>query len=368
MAVPMNGDQYIAALRAEGLTVIEVGSWRTHNRNHKGNWGPLHGVILHHTASSGTASSVALCRDGYSSLPGPLCHGVIDKAGVVHVISIGRANHAGGGDPDVLAAVIAEDYDVRPPAPNVGNVDGVDGNARFYGYECINLGDGKDPWPAAQVEAMVRASAAHCRFHGWSEKSVIAHREWSDDKPDPAGPGMPSMPSMRGRIAERLEHPASWDPSAHEPPTTPVPPTTGTDMPPQITALARDEDITLSPNVAQEIYWTTEFLDEPGEHGGGGKTVLTAARYHLDIAVEVAGLAGGQVVEIYTSDQDANGNEVERGRSRTVYGTGNGTTSINTAVHLTGMTWNRLVIKAVSTGPGTVTIKGAALDMQSWPV
>ena len=363
MAVPMTADQYIAALRAEGLTVIEVGSWRTHNRNHKGPWGPVNGCILHHTVSAGVASSVALCRDGHSTLPGPLCHGVIDKAGVVHVVGWGRTNHAGGGDPDVLAAVISEDYGDRPPKPDVGNTDGVDGNARFYGYECINLGDGRDQWPAAQVEAMVRASAAHCRFHGWSAKSVIAHREWSDDKPDPMGPGMPTMPLMRARIAERLAHPASWNPG------TPTPPNTGTDMAaPQITALARDEDITLSPNVAQEIYWTTEFLDEPGEHGANGKTVLTAARYHLDIAVEVAGLASDQVIEIYTSDQDSNGNEIERGRSRTVYGTGNGQTPIHAAVHLTGMTWNRLVIKAVSTGPGTVTIKGAALDMQSWPV
>jgi hypothetical protein len=360
MAAPMSNDQYIAALRAEGLTVIEIGSWRTHNRNHKGAWGPINGVILHHTGSSGTTSSVALCRDGYSGLPGPLCQGVISKEGVVYVISNGRANHAGGGDPDVLAAVISEDYGDRPPVPNVGNVDGVDGNARFYGYECINLGDGKDPWPAAQVDAMVRASTAHCRFYGWTSKSVIAHREWSDDKPDPRGPGMPTMPTMRAMIAERLTHPASWDPTS-------PPPATGTDMAPQRTTLVREGDLTLSPNAPQAIYWDTEYADEPNEHGVGGKTVLYGGQYSIDVTAEVAGLAENQVIEIYAAEEDANGVELGRTWSRSIHGTGNGTVVINDGVHLMGLVWTRLVIKVVSTGPGTVTIKRACLDMQSWP-
>ncbi|MFH8751136.1 N-acetylmuramoyl-L-alanine amidase [Streptomyces rimosus] len=201
MATPLSAAAFLAALRAEGVKVVEVGSWRTHNRNSKGAWGPVNGVIIHHTVSSGTASSVQLCYDGYTSLPGPLCHGVIDKAGVVHLVGYGRANHAGGGDPSVLQQVIDESYGAAPSKPTKGNANGVDGNSRFYGFECINLGDGKDPWPTAQLDAIERVSAAVCRAHGWSAKSVIGHLEWSADKVDPKGF---AMPDMRARIAKRL--------------------------------------------------------------------------------------------------------------------------------------------------------------------
>lgn len=216
MANPMTAAQFIAALRAEGVKVAEVGAWRTRTRTAAGRpWGPVHGVVVHHTVSQGTTNTVRIVRDGYASLPGPLCHGMIAKDGTVHLVGWGRTNHAGGGDPKVLERVIAEDYGDKPPAPTKGNADGVDGNARFYGWECENLGDGKDPWPAAQLEAIERASAAICRHHGWGARSVIGHAEWSDDKVDPRGF---TMPSMRARVAERLTHPAGWTK-----PTTPTP-------------------------------------------------------------------------------------------------------------------------------------------------
>lgn len=201
MASPLNADAFIKALKAEGCTVVEVGDWRTHNRNHKGPWGEVHGVLVHHTVSKGTASTVELCRHGYASLPGPLCHGVIGKDGKVYLVGYGRTNHAGGGDPKVLEAVKAESYGATPPKPTKGNTDGVDGNRHFYGFECENLGDGKDPWPVVQLEAIERASAALCRAHSWSAKSVIGHKEWSDDKSDPRGF---TMTSMRDRVSKRL--------------------------------------------------------------------------------------------------------------------------------------------------------------------
>ncbi|MER7700645.1 MULTISPECIES: peptidoglycan-binding protein [unclassified Streptomyces] len=207
MATPLSADRLLAALRAEGVTVVEYPGWRTHNRDHKGAWGPVNGVLVHHTVSTGTTASVELCHRGYAALPGPLCHGVIDKSGTVHLVGHGRANHAGGGDPAVLRRVIAEDYGDRPPAPREhdGSAGSVDGNARFYGFECVNLGDGKDPWPAAQLDAVERVSAAVCRAHGWTARSVIGHLEWSDWKVDPRGF---TMPSMRDRIATRLAAPA----------------------------------------------------------------------------------------------------------------------------------------------------------------
>lgn len=215
MSAPLSADALLAALKAEGCTVVEVSGWRTHNRNSKGPWSDLRGSVVHHTVTSGTASTVAILRDGYAALPGPLCHGGIMKDGRIHLIGYGRANHAGGGDPVVLAAVTNEDYGDRPPAPTKGNADGTDGNRHFYGWECENLGDGKDPWPAAQMDAIVRSQAALIRAHrakgdswGLEAKSIIGHLEWSDDKSDPRGF---TMHSLRLRIAERLTHPASWN-------------------------------------------------------------------------------------------------------------------------------------------------------------
>ncbi|HET9379523.1 MAG TPA: peptidoglycan-binding protein [Streptomyces sp.] len=196
MAKPLSASRMVEILRAEGLTVHEVRNWRTHNRNSKGPWGPMNGVMIHHTVTSGTDASVDICYNGYSGLPGPLCHGVIDKKGHVHLVGNGRANHAGLGDGDVLRAVINE---TSLPADNEA---GTDGNRHFYGFECVNLGDGKDPWPEAQKEAIEKAAAAICRHHGWSERSVIGHKEWQPGKQDPRGF---TMDGMRKRIAARLK-------------------------------------------------------------------------------------------------------------------------------------------------------------------
>lgn len=211
MAKPLSASDFLAALKTEGVRVVEVGEWRTHNRDSMGAWGPVHGVMIHHSVTQGTDATVRICRDGYSGLPGPLCHGVIAKDGTVHLVGYGRANHAGLGDGDVLRAVIDE-----RELPHDNEAD-ADGNAPFYGFECENLGDGADPWPAVQVEAAVRASAALLRAHGWGKQgdtSVIGHKEWqpgkSDPRPSPGGADV-AMDTIRARIAERLRHAASWE-------------------------------------------------------------------------------------------------------------------------------------------------------------
>ncbi|GAA4784074.1 peptidoglycan-binding protein [Streptomyces ziwulingensis] len=201
MSTPLTAPALVAALRAEGVAVFEHAGWRTNNRNHKGSWGPVNGVMVHHTVTSGTTSTVNLCFDGHSALPGPLCHGVIAKDGTVHLVGNGRANHAGTGDPDVLAAVVAERAAL--PAPDRSTADG---NTHFYGFECVNLGDGHDPWPEAQLDAVARACAALCRAHDWSAASVIGHKEWTSAKIDPRGF---TMAALRARVAKLLgERPA----------------------------------------------------------------------------------------------------------------------------------------------------------------
>ncbi|KAB1141410.1 N-acetylmuramoyl-L-alanine amidase [Streptomyces luteolifulvus] len=218
MSSPLSATTFRDAIKGEGVRVVEVGSWRTHNRNHKGPWGPMRGVMIHHTVTSGTEHSVAICRDGYSTLPGPLCHGVIDKAGTVHLIGYGRANHAGSGDDDVLDAVTAE----RSPLPS-DNEANTDGNRYFYGFECVNLGDNVDPWPAVQVEAIARAAAGICRKHGWGAESVIGHHEWQPGKVDPRGPiGKKGGPALTmDKIRARVDH--LLDDDTAPAPTKPAP-------------------------------------------------------------------------------------------------------------------------------------------------
>ncbi|NYV73174.1 N-acetylmuramoyl-L-alanine amidase [Streptomyces sp. UH6] len=241
MADPLSADALVRALRKEGVKVVETTGWRSNNRNKKGPWGPVNGVMIHHTVTEGTDASVRLCFHGHASLPGPLCHGVIAKDGTVHLVGNGRANHAGSGDDDVLRAVIAESPGL--PADNEANTDG---NSRFYGFECVNLGDNKDPWPEAQVEATAQAAAAICRAHGWGARSVIGHSEWQPGKIDPRGPigerGGPAltMDRIRARVAELLEdqEPKPAPKPAPEKPAAPTRPVV--DLSKLVTAARRD--------------------------------------------------------------------------------------------------------------------------------
>lgn len=368
MSTPMTPDELVGILRAEGCTVKTVGDFRNHNRNHKGPWGSVHGTMLHHTVSSGSASSVELCRNGYPGLPGPLCHGVIDKVGVVHVISAGRSNHAGGGDPNVLQAVVDERYNTTPPTPHKGNSDGVDGNAHFYGFECVNLGDGKDEWPAAQVDAMVRASAAISRRYKWTEKSVIGHKEWSDDKSDPKGPGsVVDMPVLRAKIKERLAHPASWNEIPPKPLPTPVePPTPGATMTvPSRLSLSRSEDVSLIPGSPYTVYWTGETVDDGNEHGAGGKTVATNVAYSAVVRVQLDGLATGEYVDVLPIELNSSGTEIGYGAAVQLDGRTGSVLSRSAA--FMGHMGQGLAFKVINRGAQVVDMTAIELQAQLWP-
>ncbi|MEU1009083.1 peptidoglycan-binding protein [Streptomyces sp. NPDC005890] len=200
MATPLSASAFRAALRAEGVKAAEHGTWSTHNRNAIGAWGPMAGVMLHHTVG---ASSVDVCRTGRPDLPGPLCIAVIAKDGTAHLVGYGRTNHAGRGSQAVYDAV--RTGTVRPARPGP---DAVDGNAHFYGFEIENWGNGRDPYPEAQLTTVEKIAAAICRAHGWGADRVIGHKEWTTRKIDPSF----SMSSMRTRIAKRLGTGTGTDP------------------------------------------------------------------------------------------------------------------------------------------------------------
>ncbi|MFF4610323.1 N-acetylmuramoyl-L-alanine amidase [Streptomyces albidoflavus] len=221
MATPMTTTKLLAQLKKWGVPFKEYKSWRTHNRNHKGAWGPVHGFMVHHTGSD-NADQRAMLYNGLANLPGPLCHFGLAQDGTVHLIGWGRANHAGSGDPDVLSAVIAESYGKTPPADRRATVDG---NSRFYGVEIWYSGSHK--MTDAQYATLRKLSAAICDAHGWSAKSVIGHGEWQPGKWDPGHkPGqMMDMAAVRADIASTLSGKAATPPATPKPPAKPDPAT-----------------------------------------------------------------------------------------------------------------------------------------------
>lgn len=236
MATPMTATQIVAQLKKWGIPYKEVKDWDTHNRNAKGDWGPLNGFIWHHTGadvSQANAASYAASTlyNGLSTLPGPLCHFGLAPDGTVYLVGWGRANHAGGGDPVVLNHVINEDYSGQLK-PTRGNANGTDGNAHFYGVEIMY--SGSHAMTDAQYKTALKLSAAILDFHKWTEKSVIAHGEWSNDKWDPgyASGKIMDMTKVRSAIADTVKagpKPAPKPPVPTVPkPTTPAVPATGT--------------------------------------------------------------------------------------------------------------------------------------------
>lgn len=224
MAKPMTTTQLIAQLKKWGIKYVEVKSWETHNRNAAGPWSDLKGFIWHHTGADTNAPATyagGTLYNGFSGLPGPLCHFGLAPDGTVYLVGWGRANHAGGGDPAVLQKVIDENY-TGQLRPTKGNSNGTDGNRYFYGVEIMYSGSHK--MTDAQYKTALKLSAAICEFHGWTEKSCIAHGEWSSDKWDPgyASGKIMDMVAVRNDIKATIK--AGAKPVVTPPP--PPPPTT----------------------------------------------------------------------------------------------------------------------------------------------
>lgn len=179
-------------LRKRGVTVHEVSGWQTRGRPYT--FRPV-GVMAHHTAGR---NSLALCINGTSRVLGPLCNFLIHKNGTVYLISQGYTNHAGSGSSIVLNE---SSHGIAPSgdAAQRGLRDDTTGNAYYWGIEVENRGTTSDPYPAIQLEMLVRLCAALCDIYGYDPDSVIHHREWTKRKIDMSWRG-----DMRGVVTERL--------------------------------------------------------------------------------------------------------------------------------------------------------------------
>lgn len=205
VSTPMTPDQLLAQLKKFKVPYREIDGWRTRGRDAATGlkFGPVYGGVIHHTGSDAPdTNNRDLIIKGRSDLPGPLAQFGGNDDGVIDVISIHRCNHAGGGDPDVLEAVKAESYGDYPPHTDKhqGEAGAVDGNDCFYGEECYY--SGSINMPAALYRSSVLLWAAVLDFHGWSAKSLIGHKEWSDWKPDP---GRIDMKVMRADVQRVLD-------------------------------------------------------------------------------------------------------------------------------------------------------------------
>ncbi|MEU8024061.1 MULTISPECIES: golvesin C-terminal-like domain-containing protein [Micromonospora] len=176
-------------LRAAGVQVVEEGDWR--NRMRPGDFDPI-GVLWHHTASTSSATNphpaLGICINGRSDLPGPLCQALVDYHGVFHLISAGRANHAGtsGGS---------------------GPIPAGDGNTLMIGWEIDYNGVSQEMTPA-QYEASLRATAAVLTRLGRDASHARGHRETSTTgKIDPS---FIDLDVMRADVAARMSGGTAW--------------------------------------------------------------------------------------------------------------------------------------------------------------
>jgi hypothetical protein len=159
-----------------------------------GKFNPI-GVIVHHTASkdvNAALPSLVTCQDGRAAtatrprLPGPLCNVLIGRNASVNVITDGRANDSGTGDPHVFEA-----FKARQPLPKPDDDDPhtkpnghfMGGNEFFFDIEVENTGLG-EPYPQAVVDTTAKVVAAICKANGFASDRVMLHKEWSRRKID----------------------------------------------------------------------------------------------------------------------------------------------------------------------------------------
>jgi LysM repeat protein len=177
--------------------------------------------MLHHTGAFSTVNQMAeLLWNGYAGLPGPLCHGGIDPAGIIRLTGWGRANHAGLGSLTTLDAVRASKY------PATGNLKPgkatEDGNKHFYGFEI--MADGQTPITDAQRITAVKISAALCLEHKWGP-DVIGHGEWQQGKWDVGAHGkLIDFSKVRSEVKQAMKE-GPKKPTPKPPTTTPKPKT-----------------------------------------------------------------------------------------------------------------------------------------------
>lgn len=210
MATPLTYGQMKSILKKEGLKVKSYSGCTSRCRCHSGShakggpkiraYGGMNGQLNHITAGNlGGRSVDVYIRDiinGSSAVPNK-AHLVIDPWGVVHINSLGRANHAGRISSRGFSRVVAGSFSLTKQWDPTRGHD-MDGNTHLYGYEVIAAAH----MNAAQYEALVRINAAVARWHNWGGRESAGHGELSDQR-SYADPGI-HMGHFRSAIVRRI--------------------------------------------------------------------------------------------------------------------------------------------------------------------
>lgn len=177
--------QLAAVARRTGYPVTEVSGWKS--RGH----GPqpyVRGIVCHHTAGAtggGDYPSLGVVRDGRPGLDGPLSHFGLGRSGRIYVIAAGRCWH-------------------NAPSTSSNHT-----NSNSLGIEAEN--DGRQPWPAAQLDAYKRLCAELCREFGLPASRVKGHKEVNREKPDPHSVNMNRFRDDVARLIEGDDMPLTDD-------------------------------------------------------------------------------------------------------------------------------------------------------------
>jgi hypothetical protein len=178
----VTADWLAYVLRVRGCAVNELAGWKTRGR--PGAFGPVRGVLCHHTAGplTGNAPSLPTIVDGRPDLPGPLSHLHLARDGTFTVIAAGRCNHAGPGAWHGVTS----------------------GNTSFIGIEAENAGTDADPWPDEQVEEYARGCAAILIHIGAPVIMCAGHKEYALPPGRKIDPSF-NMTAFRQKVAAFME-------------------------------------------------------------------------------------------------------------------------------------------------------------------
>ena len=217
MTRPLTPAEILAALRRWGIPFHEQAGWTT--RHNGTGWGDVTGFMWHHTGDDAADDvDLRIVTNGRAGLPGPLAQFGLRDDGSVDLIAAGAANHAGGGDPLVLAAV-RKGYTALPAPRYIhGQAGSISGNPLLYGVETYYSGT-RAPTPA--VAAMMPRLAAAIlnaldridNTATWTAKRGIGHKEWQRGKVDP---GSVNCNTLRTQTQHLLDTPGDAPMSAAE--------------------------------------------------------------------------------------------------------------------------------------------------------
>jgi hypothetical protein len=173
-------------LRDAGLTVHEVGGWKTRGKS----LGPIQGITCHATAGSRTSTDsgeLNTILHGSETAPPPIAQLYLSRTGDWHVVASGKCIH----------------NRVGWAGPNKGL-----GNSSLLGIEAQH-DNREEPWTERQYESYVRGVAALARRLDVPIHRIAGHKE---HQPGPPRPGRKStktdptfdMEKFRGDVRKVL--------------------------------------------------------------------------------------------------------------------------------------------------------------------